>query len=238
MPTAAPQPTAARPAARKPLTQATYDSWRTIGGSLLSPDGQHVAWTQTPVVGDGEVHVARVAGGTPHVVVQRGWTGRPQLQPNADSGWTAPPVQWSADSRWVAFLAYAPQAKFDEARRLKRRPADMPKAELVLQDATTPGAAAVRVPNVKSFRLPRERGTWLAYHLEADSAARAAAPAARDTSARPVPAAGAPTTAAATPGGTPRPVSDSAGGATPPRDPGRRSCCATSPPAARRASPT
>src|SRR5687768_10701909 len=87
---------------KKPLSQASYDYWRTIGGSSLSPDGQFVAWTQSPVVGDGEVHLTRAAGGAPHVVIPRGWTGRPQLQPNADSGWSAPPVQWSADSRWLA----------------------------------------------------------------------------------------------------------------------------------------
>jgi dipeptidyl aminopeptidase/acylaminoacyl peptidase len=202
---------------KKPLSQASYDYWRNITGATLSPDGALVAWTQTPVVGDGEVRVARTSGAGSHLVIPRGWTGRPQLQPNADSGWTAPAVQWSPDSRFVAFLAYAPQAKFDEARRLKKRPADMPKAELVLQDATTAGAAPIRVAAVKSFRMPRERGGFIAWLLEADSASRPAAGAARDTSARPAGAA-TPTTAAATPGGTPRPVGDSAGGAAPRRE--------------------
>jgi dipeptidyl aminopeptidase/acylaminoacyl peptidase len=200
---------------KKPLTQASYDYWRTITGATLSPDGAHVAWTQTPVVGDGQVHVAPTAGGGRHLVIERGWTGRPQLQPNADSGWTAPPAQWSADSRWLAFLAYAPQAQFDEARRLKRRPNQMPKATLVLQDVATAGAAPVRIADVKTFRMPREgRGQWIAYHLEADSAARPAAGAQvapRDTTARPAGAPQAPTTAVATPGGTPRPVGDSTG---------------------------
>lgn len=212
---------------KKPLTQASYDYWRTIVGATLSPDGSRVAWTQTPVVGDGQVHIAPATGGGNHLVIDRGWTGRPQLQPNADSGWTAPPVQWSADSRWLAFLAYAPQAQFDEARRLKRRPNQMPKAMLALQDVATAGAALVRIHDVKSFRMPREgRGQWIAYHLEADSAARpaaGAAGAARDTSARPAAAAGgvtAPTTAVATPGGTPRPVGDSTGTPAPRRETG------------------
>lgn len=197
---------------KKPLTQDSYDYWRAIAGASLSPDGAHVAWTQTPVVGDGEVHVARTAGAGQHVVLPRGYTGRPQLQPNADSSWSAPPVQWSPDSRWVAFLAYAPQSTFEAARRAKKRPADMPKAELVLQDVATAGAAAVRIPNVKSFRFARERGGWVAYLLEADSAARPATPA-RDTAR-----AAAPAQTASAPGGTPRPVADSAQAGSPRRE--------------------
>ena len=40
--------------AKKKITQDTYDLWKTIGGSTLSPDGQWVASQHSPVVGEGE----------------------------------------------------------------------------------------------------------------------------------------------------------------------------------------
>src|SRR5262245_43818399 len=42
---------------KKVLTQADYDSWRSIQGSALSNDGQWVAYTVQPLVGEGELVV-------------------------------------------------------------------------------------------------------------------------------------------------------------------------------------
>ncbi|HEX6058126.1 MAG TPA: prolyl oligopeptidase family serine peptidase, partial [Gemmatimonadaceae bacterium] len=80
-------------------------------------------------------------------------------------------------------------------RREKRPAADRPKASLGIL-AVADGRVVV-LPGVKSFRLPKERGTHVAYLLEGDSAAA-------DTGA-----AAAPGAAAAAPGGTPRPIGDS-----------------------------
>ena len=54
---------AAQPA-KKALTQDTYDSWRTISGATLSPDGRWTAYTVSPVVGDGEVVIRATSGST------------------------------------------------------------------------------------------------------------------------------------------------------------------------------
>ena len=182
---------------KKPLTQDTYDSWRQIQGSTLSPDGRWAAWTLTPVVGDGQVVVRATRGATEYRAA-RGFTGRPQLQPNADSGFTAPAPLFSADSRYLVYLTYAPQAEFDRARREKRKPADQPKAALAIMDLAS--GAVTPVPRVRSFRLAKDDGRWLAYLLEPDSAAR---PAGDSSAAAPAPV----PAAAATPGGAPRPVS-------------------------------
>src|SRR5687768_2418164 len=121
---------AAQPA-KKPLTQDTYDSWRTISGATLSPDGRWTAYTLSPVVGDGEV-VIRATSGSTEFRTARGWTGRPINNVTVDSPFVAPPPAFSGDSRFVAVMTYAPQADFDAARRRKARPADQPKNRLAI----------------------------------------------------------------------------------------------------------
>jgi hypothetical protein len=201
-PSSAPVPASSRatPAsAKRPLAQADYDQWRTATGVTLSRDGRWLAYTATPQVGDGDL-IVRSTRGAQEVRVPRGFVGRPQLQPNADSGWTAPPATFSADSRVLAALVYAPRAEFEGARRERRKPEQQPKATLAV--VSLADGQVRRVPRVKSFAMPREAGGWLAYLLEPaeGSAPAGTADAARDTSAR---AAG---VAAATPGGTPRPI--------------------------------
>src|SRR5665213_1977933 len=97
--------------AKKPITQDVYDSWKTIAGSSLSPDGQWVAFTHSPVVGDGDVVVRSTRSAT-EWRYPRGFTGRPQMVPNADSTsiFNAPAAQFSPDSKWLAFVTYAPPA--------------------------------------------------------------------------------------------------------------------------------
>jgi dipeptidyl aminopeptidase/acylaminoacyl peptidase len=192
-------PAAAQAPAKRPLTQAEYDSWRTVQGTTLSRDGRWLAYQLGPVIGDGELVVRAVGAATEHRV-PRGYTGRPQLTPNADSGFTAPAPTFSADGRVLAALTYAPGADFERARRA-RRPAPRPSLAIV----SLADGRVTTVPRVRSFAMPREGAGWLAYLLEpADSAGRAAA--ARDSGAR------APEAAAVTPGGAARPIAaDSAG---------------------------
>jgi len=160
-------PLAAQP--RKPITQETYDLWRTISGTTLSPDGKFAMYTQSPVVGDGEVIIRATAGDTEWRFA-RGYTGRPQLMPAADSAaqFSAPPAQFSAGSRVAAFITYAPRAEFESARRAKPRALPAPRTSLTVVNLAD-GKAQV-IPRVRSFRFARENGQYLAYLLEADSA--------------------------------------------------------------------
>jgi len=199
-PAAVAVPVAAPVAAARPLTQADYDRWNSAVTPTLSRDGRWLAYTRAPQVGDGELVVRSTSAATEYRVT-RGFVGRPELRPNADSGWSAPAPAFSADGRVVAALTYATRDEFEAARRAKRRE---PRASLAVVTLAT---GAVRtVPNVKSFAVPRAGGGWLAYLLEpADTSARSARDSAgRDTTA------GAGGGSAATPGGAPRPVADSA----------------------------
>ncbi len=210
--TTAPVRTTAAPARTgpRPLTQADYDRWVTVQGTVLARDGRWVAYTLAPQVGDGPL-VVRATRGTTEYRVPRGFVGRPQLAVNVDSGFTAPPPAFSADGRVLAALTYAPQAEYERARREKRKTPLTPSLAVVsLADGRVES-----IPRVRSVAMPREAGGWMAYLLEPTDTTALRAMARRDSSARPTgapPGGGAPAgSAAATPGGTPRPVSDSSG---------------------------
>jgi hypothetical protein len=195
---------------------------------VLSHDGRWLAYTRAPQVGDGEL-VVRAAAGDAEYRVPRGFVGRPQLTPNADSGWTAAAAAFSADGRVAAALTYAPRAEFERARRAKRRE---PRASLAVVTLAT---GAVRtVPDVRSFAVPRARGGWLAYLLEpADTSARSARDSAgRDTTA------GAGGGSAADAGRRAAPRGRQRHARPAPRRTARRSSSWTSRPAPRRASRT
>ncbi|MFI5233835.1 MAG: alpha/beta hydrolase family protein [Gemmatimonadales bacterium] len=155
-------------AVNKPITQDVYDSWRALTGPSLSPDGKWAAYTAGPIVGNGDLFV-RSTTGTTEFKVSRGFTGRPQMQPNADSGFTAAPAQFSGDSRFVAFLQYAPKAEYDAVPRGGRgRGAAQPRNNLGL--VSLPDGGVTIIPRVRSFRLTRDGGKYIAYMLESDSA--------------------------------------------------------------------
>src|SRR5215470_10757155 len=54
---ALPLAAAAQPAQKKPITHDVYDSWKSIQGTKLSPDGVWLAYALAPQDGDGELVV-------------------------------------------------------------------------------------------------------------------------------------------------------------------------------------
>lgn len=156
------------PAGKKPITQDVYDLWRTISGSSLSNDGKWAVYTQSPVVGEGEL-VVRATSGSTEYRVPRGFTGRPQLMPSADSGaqFSAQPAQISADSRVVVFTIYPSRAEVERVRG--RRGAPAPRNSMGIMQLAD--GAVTRVPAVRSFRLARNGGRFLAYQVD-DTTAR------------------------------------------------------------------
>ena len=158
----------ALPAGKKPITQDTYDEWRTISGATLSNDGKWAVYTVSPVVGEGEV-IVRATAGTTEYKSARGYTGRPQLQPAADSAarFSAAPAQVSADSRFVLFTIYPSRADVERART--RRGTPQPRSGMGILNLAD--GSVTRVANVRSFRLARNGGRFLAYQLEDTTAA-------------------------------------------------------------------
>jgi len=173
------------PAGKKAITQDTYDQWRTISGATLSNDGLWAVYTVSPVVGEGELVVRSTAASTQYTAA-RGYTGRPQLQPAADSAalFSAQAAQLSADSRFVGFVIYPSQDVVERAR--SRRGAPSPRNSMGLMKLAD--GTVTTVPAVRSFRFARRGGRFLAYLLDDTTAAP-----------RPTPANGTPASGAASP---------------------------------------
>jgi len=186
--------TLAQEGARRALTPADWDSWRSISGTTLSADGRWVAYSLVPQVGDGAL-VVRSTDGLQEWRVPRGYIGRPQLiagyHGSRNEGPTPP--AFSRDSRWVVTETSEPRSEYDAARRKSpKAPEHKGLAIVRLADGQV-----TNVERVKSFAVPREGASVVAYLLEGDSATRAT----RDSARAP--------RSAAAPGGAPRPVSDS-----------------------------
>ena len=183
--------------ASKPITQDTYDIWRSASGTTVSADGRWVAYTNTPVVGDGEL-VIRSTRGSTEWRVPRGWTGRPSTTATAGGNFNLPAPSLSANGEWAVATSYATRAAYDSASRSARGSrgrASEPRPSLTVVRLSDGQVSTI--PNVRGFTLPSEYSRWLVYHLAAADSAAAG------DSTR----AGA---AAAVPGGQPRPIADSA----------------------------
>ncbi len=146
---ALPLASAAQPAAaKKPITHDVYDSWKSIQGTKLSPDGVWLAYALTPQDGDGEL-VVRNLKTNAEIHAAR---GREPLI--------------TLDSRFVVF-ALAPYKKdVDQARKAKKKPEDMPKAGVGIVNLST-GQATTVAEHVKSFRVPDDVTPQVVVYLTA-----------------------------------------------------------------------
>src|SRR5687768_15314411 len=164
-------------AQKRALTQADWDLWKSISGAAISNDGKWAVYSIAPQVGDGELVIRSTASATEYRF-PRGYLGRPNNVPGGlrprggnpeeePSGPTIAPAQVTADSRHALVLTYPTQAEFGRASRDRRRGSAVTKrADLAivrLEDGNV-----TRIERVRSFRLPRSSGGWVAYAV-ADS---------------------------------------------------------------------
>jgi dienelactone hydrolase len=165
-------------APKKVLTQADWDKWKSINAPALSNDGKWAVYTLIPQVGDGEL-VIRSTSGTTEFRVPRGFLGRPNNTPGGLRGpaggtgeeepaaATASPAQITADSRFVLVSTQAPQAEVEKAGRGRGAAATTRQSLAIV---SLPDGRVTTLPGVRSFRLARDNGTWVAYVPEPDSA--------------------------------------------------------------------
>ena len=174
-------------AQKRALTQADWDIWKSISGSALSNDGKWAIYTLAPLVGDGELVVRSTSGSTEYRV-PRGYLGRPNNTPgglrprggNPEEESSGPGIaagQLTADSKYALALTYPTQVEFDRVARDRRRSAAVQqRSDLAI--VRLADGNVTRIERVRSFRLPRSSGAWIAYTVASDSTAS-------DSSARP-----------------------------------------------------
>ncbi|MGB7297653.1 MAG: prolyl oligopeptidase family serine peptidase [Candidatus Aminicenantales bacterium] len=135
------------PVPKKPVTYDIYDSWRSIRGTQISPDGEWLAYSLVPQDGDGEL------------VVRNLNTGAEFRTPRGNS-----PVI-TADGKYVVFAVAALKAEVDKAKKEKKKPEEQPKSGLGIMDLAT--GEVKTVERVKSFKVPEEGSSHIAYIMEA-----------------------------------------------------------------------
>jgi len=152
-------PSAAAAAAPRPMELPDILAWKSIGASAVSDDGRWFAYRLSPVVGDSEVVVRAVEGDKAYTFPAGeapSAGGRPG-GPGDEPGLPAAALQFSADSKWAAFMVYPTRAEAQRARS-QRRPAAQPKARLLDLESGTD----VAFDNVRRFAFAGERGGWIA----------------------------------------------------------------------------
>jgi len=151
---------------KRPINHNDYDGWRSISGQHLSPDGKWLAYGLFPQAGDGEVVVRNLVTGqeTRHPA-----GARPAPTPAATPEETAAEarsvtIQFSADTRTLAFSTFPAKAETDKARKEKKTGDQAPKDGLVIVDLASGRVA--RVDRVKRFAMPEKAAGYLAYLRE------------------------------------------------------------------------
>ncbi|MBN9381980.1 MAG: S9 family peptidase [Chitinophagaceae bacterium] len=128
------------------LDHSVYDGWESIGERLLSPDGKYLVFTIVPQEGDGRL-VIRSTETSYEKIIPRGAV-----------------ASITADSRWLVCQIRPFFKDTREARIKKKTPDQMPKDSLAWIELGKD--SMVKVPGVKSYKIPEKQGAWLAYLLE------------------------------------------------------------------------
>jgi dipeptidyl aminopeptidase/acylaminoacyl peptidase len=139
---------------KKPLDPSVYDGWQRVNEKILSADGKYIAFTVTPQEGDGRLFIRSTAG-----------SYAKEIPRGANAAFTA-------DNRFVVFLIRPLFKDSREARIKKKTPDQSPKDTLAWMELGTD--SLIKIPRVKSYKVPDRAGAWLAYLLEKPEAATGA----------------------------------------------------------------
>ncbi|SFC70977.1 Prolyl oligopeptidase family protein [Parapedobacter composti] len=136
---------------KKPLDHSVYDSWQSISSSALSDDGHFVYYIVSPQEGDGQLFIT-----TPD--------NRPigRIDRGADAA-------FSHDGKFLIALIKPLFSETREAKIKKKKPEEMPKDSLAIFALET--SDVVKIPHIKSYKLPEKAGGYLAYVTETERTA-------------------------------------------------------------------
>ncbi|GAA4404930.1 prolyl oligopeptidase family serine peptidase [Nibrella viscosa] len=145
---------------KRPLTHADYDRWQSVRSERITNDGRWIGYQIDPQEGDGLLELREARNPGNRFFFPRGYQ-----------------AQFSHDSRFLVMRLKVPYAEIRTAKRKKLKAELMPKDSLLVFDLNT--RAHTKLPNVKSFMLGKEGGSWLAVLQEGNqgnTVASAAAP--------------------------------------------------------------
>ncbi len=160
-------PAVSKAQVKRPLTHKDYDSWKSIGSSAISPDGNWLLYLETPQKGEADLVVINIITGKEFRFAV-GFTGE-----GTTAHRSANP-QFSFDSTHVVFLVSPSKAELDEAKKEKENKQDqmrgggdsnsVPKKKLGIMSLASGDVTLVEM--VKNYKMPEEASGWVVYLKE------------------------------------------------------------------------
>ncbi|RIW12418.1 S9 family peptidase [Algoriphagus lacus] len=134
---------------KRSLTHADYDGWESLSSEKITKNGQFVGYQISTQDGDGRLEIFPFKNPAQKTIIPRA------------SGFSFTPD----DAYAVGKIA----AQKDSVRVLKlqkKKPDDLPKDSLFIMNLAS--GKVEKLPRVKSFATPIEKGSWIAIHFEKD----------------------------------------------------------------------
>ncbi|MEZ0484251.1 S9 family peptidase [Fibrella aquatica] len=135
---------------KRALTADDYDRWESVRTEKISKDGRWISYQIDPQAGDGRLELTDATRKAPVRSFPRGYM-----------------AQFSPDNRFLVMRLKAPVADVRKAKLKKKKADEMPKDSLLVYNLAT--GQTTKLPNIKSFMVGKESGTWLAVLQEANA---------------------------------------------------------------------
>ncbi len=133
-------------AQKKPVDHSVYDSWQSLGVKSWSADGKNALYQVVPQEGDKLLYIRKV-------------NSKQEIQlPRGEN-----PVITS-DSKYAIALIKPFYKDLREAKIKKKKDDELPKDSLAIMKLSN--FEIVKIPLIKSFKIPEKGGAKLAYLLE------------------------------------------------------------------------
>ena len=130
---------------KKTLGWDDIESWRRITETVMSPDGNFIAWKSEPWKGDTRVKVYDKKG------VEKG------------SWECATSIQFTWDSRWMFFTIKPSAETVRQNKIMKTKREDLPGDTLAMWSVA---GGLEKIPSIRSYRLPAKWSGWVAWQAE------------------------------------------------------------------------
>ncbi len=157
---------------RRPIALQDIITWKSIGTTAVSNDGQWFAYRIAPGEGDAQVVVKRAKAGEKELTFEVGEIPTPAAGAGRGGdagGGAASALDFSEDSKWVAFSTYPSRR---EAQRLRRQRRPVQSGVTIVNLAT---GEKREYPRIRRFAFSGDASTWIALQRQAACGQRVAA---------------------------------------------------------------
>ncbi|MDG1279265.1 MAG: prolyl oligopeptidase family serine peptidase [Algoriphagus sp.] len=132
---------------KRPLTHADYDGWERVASEKITKNGMWVGYQVSPQDGDGRLEILSFKKPTNRIVIPRG-TG----------------FDFTADDSYAVGKITPQQDSIRVLKLKKTKKDDMPSDSLFIYQMSN--GNLIKIPKVKSFAIPSEKGSWIAINYE------------------------------------------------------------------------